>query len=81
MKTTPMTATEKILARASEKSEVRAGENAWVNVDVLMINDITCPGVSGIFKREFGDTAKVYSNLFFFFCLYYNILEEKEPLD
>jgi len=54
-----MTATEKILARASEKCEVKPGENAWVNVDVLMINDITCPGVSGIFKREFGSTAKV----------------------
>ncbi|RHN80238.1 putative 3-isopropylmalate dehydratase [Medicago truncatula] len=57
---TPMTTTEKILARASEKPEVKPGENAWVNVDVLMINDITCPGVSGIFKREFGSTAKVW---------------------
>ncbi|KAK2401861.1 aconitate hydratase, cytoplasmic [Trifolium repens] len=57
---TPMTATEKILARASDKCEVKPGENGWINVDVLMINDITCPGVSGIFKREFGDTAKVW---------------------
>ncbi|KAK7343987.1 hypothetical protein VNO77_13160 [Canavalia gladiata] len=55
-----MTATEKILARAAEKHEVRAGENAWVNADVLMINDITCPGVSGIFQKEFGNTAKVW---------------------
>ncbi|XP_057424007.1 3-isopropylmalate dehydratase large subunit, chloroplastic-like [Lotus japonicus] len=57
---TPMTVTEKILAGASEKSEVKAGENAWVNVDVLMINDITCPGVSATFKKEFGNTAKVW---------------------
>jgi 3-isopropylmalate/(R)-2-methylmalate dehydratase large subunit len=54
-----MTATEKILARASDKCEVKLEEIGWVNVDVLMINDISCPGVSGIFKREFGDTAKV----------------------
>ncbi|XP_045808197.1 3-isopropylmalate dehydratase large subunit, chloroplastic-like isoform X5 [Trifolium pratense] len=56
----PMTATEKMLARASEKCEVKPGQNAWVNVDVLMINDITCPGVSGIFKKEFGNIAKVW---------------------
>ncbi|KAK7391663.1 hypothetical protein VNO78_20081 [Psophocarpus tetragonolobus] len=55
-----MTATEKILARAAEKCEVRPGENAWTNVDVLMINDITCPGISGIFKKQFGITAKVW---------------------
>lgn len=60
-----MTATEKILARACEKSEVKAGENAWINVDVLMINDITCPGVCGTFKREFGNTAKVCYTLIF----------------
>ncbi|XP_014512451.1 3-isopropylmalate dehydratase large subunit, chloroplastic [Vigna radiata var. radiata] len=56
----PMTATEKILARAAEKGEVRPGENAWTNVDVLMINDITCPGITGIFKKQFGNTAKVW---------------------
>ncbi|KAL2325042.1 hypothetical protein Fmac_024100 [Flemingia macrophylla] len=56
----PMTATEKILARAAEKSEVSPGENAWTNVDVLMINDITCPGISGIFYKQFGNTAKVW---------------------
>lgn len=54
-----MTITEKILARASEKSHVRPGENAWVNDDVLMINDITCPGISATFKKEFGHNAKV----------------------
>ncbi|XP_061356799.1 3-isopropylmalate dehydratase large subunit, chloroplastic-like [Gastrolobium bilobum] len=57
---TPMTATEKILARASEKSKVSPGENAWINIDVLMTNDIACPGVTGIFKKEFGNTAKVW---------------------
>jgi 3-isopropylmalate/(R)-2-methylmalate dehydratase large subunit len=36
---TPMTATEKILARASEKCEVKPGENGWINVDVLNFDD------------------------------------------
>ena len=54
-----MTVTEKILARATEKSHVSPGENAWANVDVLMINDITCPGISATFKKEFGQKAKV----------------------
>ncbi|MCD9639800.1 3-isopropylmalate dehydratase large subunit, chloroplastic [Datura stramonium] len=35
------------------------GENLWVNVDVLMTNDITGPGAIGVFKREFGENAKV----------------------
>uniref|UniRef100_M0ZML2 3-isopropylmalate dehydratase n=1 Tax=Solanum tuberosum TaxID=4113 RepID=M0ZML2_SOLTU len=51
--------TEKLLARASEKLHVVPGENLWVNVDVLMTNDITGPGAIGVFKREFGENAKV----------------------
>jgi len=55
-----MTLTEKILARASGKSRVSAGENIWVNADVLMTHDVCGPGTIGVFKREFGKTAKVW---------------------
>lgn len=71
-----MTVTEKILARASEKSEVKAGENAWVNVDVLMINDITCPGVSATFKKEFGNTAKVWKLVSYHLHLHFHLIEK-----
>ena len=55
-----MTLTEKILARAEGKSEVTAGENVWVNVDTLMTHDVCGPGTIGVFKREFGEDAKVW---------------------
>jgi len=55
-----MTLTEKILARAAGKSEVTAGENVWVNVDTLMTHDVCGPGTIGVFKREFGEDAKVW---------------------
>ncbi len=55
-----MTLTEKILARAANKSEVTAGENVWVNVDTLMTHDVCGPGTIGVFKREFGENAKVW---------------------
>ncbi|XVF28516.1 hypothetical protein REPUB_Repub15cG0036300 [Reevesia pubescens] len=57
---TPMTMTEKILARASEKPQLRPGDNVWVNVDVFMTNDISGPGSIGIFNKEFGENAKVW---------------------
>ncbi|KAG5554178.1 hypothetical protein RHGRI_011891 [Rhododendron griersonianum] len=57
---TAMTMTEKILARASEKPMLSPGENVWVNVDVLMTHDVCGPGTFGIFKREFGQNAKVW---------------------
>jgi 3-isopropylmalate/(R)-2-methylmalate dehydratase large subunit len=56
----PMTMTEKILARASGKPAVAPGENVWVNVDVLMTHDVCGPGTFGIFKKEFGPSAKVW---------------------
>ena len=55
-----MTLSEKILARASGKSEVRAGDNIWVKADILMTHDVCGPGTIGVFKREFGKTAKVW---------------------
>jgi 3-isopropylmalate/(R)-2-methylmalate dehydratase large subunit len=55
-----MTLTEKILARASGKARVHAGENVWVKADVLMTHDVCGPGTIGVFKREFGRNARVW---------------------
>jgi 3-isopropylmalate/(R)-2-methylmalate dehydratase large subunit len=55
-----MTLTEKVLARAAGKARVQAGENVWVNADVLMTHDVCGPGTIGVFKREFGPDAKVW---------------------
>jgi 3-isopropylmalate/(R)-2-methylmalate dehydratase large subunit len=55
-----MTLTEKVLARAGGKSRVEAGDNVWVQADVLMTHDVCGPGTIGVFKREFGATAKVW---------------------
>ncbi len=56
-----MTLTEKILARASGKAQIQAGDNIWVNADVLMTHDVCGPGTIGVFKREFGQKAKVWN--------------------
>jgi 3-isopropylmalate/(R)-2-methylmalate dehydratase large subunit len=56
----PMTMTEKILARASGKDAVEPGENVWVNIDVLMTHDVCGPGTFGVFKKHFGQDAKVW---------------------
>jgi 3-isopropylmalate/(R)-2-methylmalate dehydratase large subunit len=55
-----MTLTEKLLARASGKARVQPGDNVWVNVDVLMTHDVCGPGTIGVFKREFGQNAKIW---------------------
>jgi 3-isopropylmalate/(R)-2-methylmalate dehydratase large subunit len=55
-----MTLTEKILARAAGKTRVQAGDNVWVSADVLMTHDVCGPGTIGVFKREFGEHAKVW---------------------
>ena len=55
-----MTLTEKILARGTDKSQVAAGENVWVNADILLTHDVCGPGSIGVFKREFGEQAKVW---------------------
>jgi 3-isopropylmalate/(R)-2-methylmalate dehydratase large subunit len=59
-----MTLTEKILARASEKTQLSPGENVWVNVDILMTHDVCGPGSFEIFKKEFGENAKVLAVCF-----------------
>ncbi len=56
-----MTVTEQILARHSGKSRVVAGENVWVNIDVLMTHDVCGPGTIGVFHQEFGRDAKVWN--------------------
>jgi 3-isopropylmalate/(R)-2-methylmalate dehydratase large subunit len=55
-----MTMTEKILARAAGRDAVRAGENVWVDVDVLMTHDVCGPGTIGVFQEHFGKDAKVW---------------------
>ncbi len=55
-----MTLTEKILARASDKSHVQPGDNVWVQTDVLLTHDVCGPGTIGVFKREFGEKARVW---------------------
>ncbi|OAY55488.1 3-isopropylmalate dehydratase large subunit, chloroplastic isoform X2 [Manihot esculenta] len=57
---TAMTMTEKIMARASERPQLNPGENVWVNVDTLMTHDVSGSGCFAIFKREFGENAKVW---------------------
>lgn len=54
-----MTLTEKILAKASGRASVAPNDNIWVNVDNLMTHDVCGPGTIGIFKKEFGQDAKV----------------------
>ena len=55
-----MTITEKILAKSAGKKVVRPGENIWLNVDVLMTHDVCGPPTIQIWKREFGEKAKIW---------------------
>ncbi len=57
---TPMTLTEKILARHAGRDAVQPGDNIWVDVDVLMTHDVCGPGTIGVFKQHFGKDAKVW---------------------
>jgi len=55
-----MTITEKILARAAGRPSVRAGDNVWVQADILMTHDVCGPGTIGVFQQHFGKNAKVW---------------------
>lgn len=55
-----MTLTEKILANHSNKESVQPGESVWVDVDVLMTHDVCGPPAINIFKKEFGEDARVW---------------------
>lgn len=57
-----MTITEKILAAHAGQGSVAAGQNVWVNVDVLMTHDVCGPPTFGIFKKEFGKNARVWDS-------------------
>lgn len=54
------TITQKILAQHANRNRVTPGENIWIDVDVLMTHDVCGPPTIGIFKREFGESAKVW---------------------
>lgn len=49
-----MTMTEKILARASGSSEVKAGDIVWVNVDIAMMHDLLGPRLIDSGFRKLG---------------------------
>lgn len=55
-----MTLTEKILANHSDKDFVEPGESVWIDVDVLMTHDVCGPPAISIFKKEFGENARVW---------------------
>ena len=55
-----MTITEKILAGHSGRRAVEPGDNIWVDVDVLMTHDVCGPGTIEIFKKQFGEKARVW---------------------
>jgi 3-isopropylmalate/(R)-2-methylmalate dehydratase large subunit len=48
------------LAKAAGVEKVSPGDNIWVDVDILLTHDVCGPGTIGVFKREFGDDAKVW---------------------
>jgi 3-isopropylmalate/(R)-2-methylmalate dehydratase large subunit len=54
------TITQKILARAANRKFVEAGENVWLNVDILLTHDVCGPPTFDIFREEFGPDARVW---------------------
>jgi 3-isopropylmalate/(R)-2-methylmalate dehydratase large subunit len=60
MPMTPMTLTEKLLAKHAGREYVQPGDNVWVDTDVLMTHDVCGPGTIGVFKQHFGADAKVW---------------------
>ncbi len=55
-----MTITEKILAKSAKRKKVEPGDNVWLNVDVLMTHDVCGPPTIAIWKKEFGENAKIW---------------------
>lgn len=55
-----MTITEKIFAKAAGQKDLTPGESVWLNVDVLMTHDVCGPPTIAIWKKEFGEQAKVW---------------------
>ncbi|MBD3409429.1 MAG: homoaconitate hydratase family protein [Ignavibacteriales bacterium] len=54
------TITEKIFAKSSGNPDAAPGENVWLNVDTLMTHDVCGPPTIQIWKREFGEKAKIW---------------------
>ncbi len=46
-----MNITEKILARASNKKKVEPEDVVFVNVDKVMLHDVSGPGVIKVFEK------------------------------
>ncbi len=57
-----MTITEKIIANHSGRERVATGENVWIDVDILLTHDVTGPGTISIFRKEFGNKAKIWNS-------------------
>ncbi|MCH8326826.1 MAG: 3-isopropylmalate dehydratase large subunit [Bacteroidetes bacterium] len=55
-----MTITEKILAKSSGKNIVVPGDNVWLDIDILMTHDVCGPPTIAIWKKEFGEHAKIW---------------------
>jgi 3-isopropylmalate/(R)-2-methylmalate dehydratase large subunit len=55
-----MTLTEKILAAHAQRETIQPGENVWISVDILMTHDVCGPGTIGVFKKHFGEQARVW---------------------
>jgi 3-isopropylmalate/(R)-2-methylmalate dehydratase large subunit len=55
-----MTMSEKILAKSSNNFFIQSGQTVWSKVDILMTHDPCSPGVISIFKKEFGNKAKIW---------------------
>lgn len=55
-----MTLTEKILSKHNGASAVEPGESIWVDVDVLMTHDVCGPPAISIFRKQFGEDARVW---------------------
>ncbi|MCY4223943.1 MAG: 3-isopropylmalate dehydratase large subunit [Bacteroidetes bacterium] len=55
-----MTITEKIISSHCGRDRIAPGESVWVDVDILMTHDVCGPPTIDIFKREFGEDAKVW---------------------
>ncbi len=55
-----MTITEKILAKHAGRKRVAPGDSIWVDVDILMTHDVCGPPTIDIFRREFGQDARVW---------------------
>lgn len=54
------TLTQKVLAKASNRKHAVHGDMVWTKVDILMSHDPCSPGVIGVFKKEFGEDARVW---------------------